>query len=65
MGRIVASTLRAFLYPVLAALFIYKAFEEASLDPVWALIYLLVGVEYFVEGGQASRLRESGGREAA
>jgi len=35
----------------LAALFVYKAFEEAGSDHVWSLIYLLVGLEYVLEGG--------------
>ena len=46
MGGIVV---RRSLAAVLAGLFIYKAAKEFSLDPLWALIYILVGLEYLFD----------------
>ncbi|WP_153801348.1 hypothetical protein [Hyperthermus butylicus] len=46
MGCIVA---RRSLALILAGLFIYKAAKEFSLDPLWALIYVLVGLEYLID----------------
>ena len=34
---------------LLAALFAYKALEEAHLDMLWALIYILVSLDYALE----------------
>ena len=33
----------------LATLFLYKAVEEAHIDPVWTLIYVLIGLEYAMD----------------
>lgn len=33
----------------LAVLFTYKALEEAATDPIWSLIYILIGLEYLTE----------------
>jgi len=41
---------RKLLYFALAGLFVYKALQEAHGDPLWSPIYVLVSLEYLVEG---------------
>jgi len=55
----IVERLRGLLYLALGGLFLYKALEEASYDLVWSLIYVLVALEYFIEG----RGGRSGGRQ--
>ena len=34
---------------LLAVLFMYKALSELSLDPLWGIIYGLIGADYLLE----------------
>jgi len=43
--------LTSVIYASLAVLFLYKALQELGSDPTWSIIYVLVGLEYALEGG--------------
>jgi len=42
--------LRKLVALALAILFLYKALEEHSVDPLWSLIYVLVSLDYLLDG---------------
>jgi uncharacterized membrane protein len=57
LGCIVLRKASSLVYIVLAALFIYKAIEEAHFDKIWGIIYVLVGLEYLLEGAPFAKPR--------
>ena len=52
--------MRTLIYAALALLFLYKALHEFSSDPLWGLIYVLVGAEYALEGGSGEGRHHGG-----
>ncbi len=55
-----APALHRAIAAALAVLFAYKAVEEAHIDPVWTLIYVLIGLEYALDAFHGYALKKPG-----